>query len=129
MISKSRSGLNKYAASLNKKSKDYGLKVNASKTKVMAVVKEDERDVEKVNVDGSELEEVDNLRYLGTRIQNQGDVSKEVKSRLSMGLKALNDMKKLWQVQDKETKLRVLTACIFPIATYACEVWILWKVD
>ena len=46
-----------------------------------------------------------------------------------MGLKALNDMKKLWQVQDKETKLRVLTACIFLIPTYACEVWILWKVD
>ena len=95
----------------------------------MAVVKEGKRDVEKVNVDGSELEEVDNLRYLGTRIQSDGDVSKEVKSRLSMGLKALNDMKKLWQVQDKETKLRVLTACIFPIPTYACEVWILWKVD
>ena len=65
MISKSRSGLNKYVTSLNEKSKDYGLKMNASKKKVMAVVKEDERDVEKVNADGSELEEVDNLRYLG----------------------------------------------------------------
>ncbi len=51
--------------------------------------------MKKFNVDGSELEEVDNLRYLGTRIQSDGDVSKEVKSRLSMGLKALNDMKKL----------------------------------
>ncbi len=60
-----------------------------TKKNVMAVVKENEGDVEKVNVDGSELEEVDNLRYLGTRIQNEGDVSKEVKSRLSMGFKKL----------------------------------------
>ena len=41
MISKSRSGLNRYVTSLSEKSKYYGLKMNVSKKKVMAVVKED----------------------------------------------------------------------------------------
>ena len=60
------------------------------------------------------------------RIQQDGDNSREIKSRLAMGLKALNGMKKLWQGQDRETKLR---ACIFPIATYTSEAWVLWKAD
>ncbi len=33
MISKSRSGLKKYVTSLNERGKDYGMKINASKTK------------------------------------------------------------------------------------------------
>ncbi len=44
-----------------------------------------------------------------------------------MGLKALNGMKKLWQGRDKETNFRVLRACIFLIATYACEAWVLGR--
>ena len=46
-----------------------------------------------------------------------------------MGIKALNGMKKLWQGQDKKTKLQVLKACVFPVATYACETWILRRAD
>lgn len=46
-----------------------------------------------------------------------------------MGMKALNGMKKMWKGQTKVVKLRVLGACIFPIATYACEAWILWRAD
>ena len=55
MISKSKSGLKKYVTSLNKKSKDYSLKMNASKTNVMAVAREDGRNVESVSVDGLTL--------------------------------------------------------------------------
>ena len=103
----------------------------------MAVAREDGRNAESVSVDGSTLEEVYNsitlytynFKYLGAKTQSDGDVSKEIKSRLAMGLKALNGMKKLWQGQDKETKLRVLRACIFPMETYDCEAWVLRKTD
>ena len=70
--------------------------MKASKTNVMAVAREYGRDAESVSVDGSTLEEVDNFKYLGARIQSDGDVSKEIKSRLSMGFKALNGIEKLW---------------------------------
>ncbi len=44
MIFKSRCGLKKYVtSSLNEKDKDYNLKMNASKTNVMAVAREDGR--------------------------------------------------------------------------------------
>ncbi|XP_071957042.1 uncharacterized protein [Antedon mediterranea] len=38
-------------------------------------------------------------------------------------------MKKLWRGQDKVTKLHILKACAFPVATYACETWVLRKRD
>ena len=130
MISKSRSGLRSFVAEMNVRSNAYGLKMNAAKTKVMAVVKDDSgNDDGRVSVNGITLEEVDHFKYLGARIQKDGDKSKEIKSRLAIRLKALNDVKKLWQGQDKKVKLRVLRACIFPIATYACEAWVLRKAD
>ena len=60
----------------------------------MAVAREDERNSESISVDGSTLEEGGNFKYFGARIQSDGDVSKEIKSRLvDMGLKALNGMR------------------------------------
>ncbi len=74
--------------------------------------REDRRNTVSVSIDGSTLE-VDNVQHLGAIIQSEGDVSKEIKCRLAIGLKALNGMKTLLQGEDKETKLRVLRACIF----------------
>lgn len=45
-----------------------------------------------------------------------------------MGFQALTWMTKLWPGQDKETKLRILKACVFPVAIYACETWVLRKI-
>ena len=36
------------------------------------------------------------FKNLGVRIQRDGDNNMEIKSRLAMGLNALNGMKKLW---------------------------------
>ena len=46
-----------------------------------------------------------------------------------MGLKALIEMKKLWRGQDKRTKLRNLRVCVFSVATYACETWVVRKME
>ena len=44
-------------------------------------------------------------------------------------MQALNNMQYLWKSASKELKLKVLRTCIFPIATYGCETWILRKLD
>ena len=33
----------------------------------------------------------------------------------------LKKMKKIWKGQDKQTKLKIVRACIFPTAIYGCE--------
>lgn len=74
-------------------------------------------------------EEVDNFSYLGALAESDGNSSKEIGCRLSLSIAALKGMKNLWQDQDKETKLRLLRAFVFPVATYACETSVMRKTD
>ena len=130
LMSKSRPGLSRLTESVNKESESHGLKMNAKKTKVMTVSsKQNDDNAQRISINGSVLEEVDHFMYLGAKIQGDGDNSKEIRSRLAMGLQALIGMKKLWRGQDKVTKLRILRACVFPVATYACETWVLRKAE
>ena len=46
-----------------------------------------------------------------------------------MAVQALNNMQYLWKSASKELKLKVLRTCIFPVATYGCETWVLRKLD
>lgn len=55
-------------------------------------------------INSSVLEGMDHFAYLGAKIQRDGDHSKKTKSRLAMGIKALNGMRKLWKGLDKRTK-------------------------
>ena len=38
-------------------------------------------------------------------------------------------MSKIWKGQSNQTKLRILKACVFPIALYGCEIWTLHQSD
>ena len=128
LLSRTREGLNNFVQVMNARSQDYGLKMNPTKTKVMSVTDE-VTDNNGIYIGQSSLEEVDNFQYLGARIERDGNNSKEIGCRLAMGLAALEGMKNLWQGQNKQTKLHLLRACVFPVATYACETWVLRKVD
>ena len=80
-----------------------------------------------IYVNGEKLEVVENFEYLGSLITNNGDTMTEIKWRLSIALQRLKQLNKLWSGTDRTTKIRFLRACIFPIATYACETWTLTK--
>ena len=42
---------------------------------------------------------------------------------------SLRKWKKIWKGQDKQTKLKIVRACIFPTAIYRCEGWTLTTAD
>ena len=41
----------------------------------------------------------------------------------------LKKMEKIWKGQDKQIKLKIVRACIFPTAIYGCEEWTLTTAD
>ena len=124
LLSHGTSGLSHLVESVDKHSSEKCLKLNAKKTKLMKTDKSKE-DLE-IKVDSEILECVPKYVYLGSTVSGDGDGTEEIR-RLAMATNKLSELKFLWNGQDPQTKLRIVRARIFPIATYGCEAWTLGK--
>ena len=120
-------GLNNLVQAVNKHSSAYKLSINAAKTKIMELDKWQENT--NIVIDNINVERVQSFQYLGAMFTTNGDGASNIKQRLAMAVQALNNMQYLWKSASKELKLKVLRTCIFPIATYGCETWVLRKLD
>jgi len=98
------------------------------KTKVM--VTSEGRD-HTFTCNGEALEQVEPFRYLGAVITSTGDCSVEISSRPGITRSALTSMNNLWsdRALNKETKVRLKRALVWPVATYGCESWTLKASD
>ena len=105
------------------------LSINATKTKIMELDKWQENT--NIVIDNINVERVQSFQYMGAMFttHRNGDGASNIKQRLAMAAQALNNMKFLWKSVSKQLKLKVLRTCIFPIATYGCETWVLRKLD
>ena len=75
------------------------------------------------------LEIVSKYIYLGSAISGDGDGVEEIRKRLAVAMHKLTKMKFLWKGQNAQTKLRILRACFFSVATYGCDAWMLGKTN
>ena len=127
LFSATPEGLNNLVQAVNKHSAAYKLSINAAKTKIMELDKLQENT--NIVIDNINVERVQSFQYLGAMFTTNGDGASNIKERLAMAVQALNNMQYLWKSASKELKLKVLRTCIFPIATYGCETWVLRKLD
>ena len=95
--------------------------LNVKKTKVMKT----DKTIGPVNitVDNEMLEIVNKYEYLGSTVTDNGDGKIEVRKRLAIATNKLMIMKSLWKGESVQTKLKILRAYIFNVATYGCETW------
>ena len=82
-----------------------------------------------IDVDGEQLENVNNFVYLGSRIEAYGKSSHDIRRRIAIAISKFNKMAPLWKSQSTELKWRTLKACIFPVVIYGCEAWTISKTD
>ena len=75
------------------------------------------------------MENVSNFKYLGATLQGDGSSKHDIRVRLTIAKKKLTEFKRLWKGLKTQTKMRILRACIFPIAVYGCEAWTLHESD
>ena len=104
---------------------EYGLKINASKTKVMTNTDR----VLKIYVVDGVLRQVDNFTYLGSKISSDAKCSDDIKSRLAMGMAVMVKLTKVWKNKSisTQTKIRLMKSLVWSVATYGCESWVLKK--
>ena len=93
--------------------------INATKTKVMT---NNDCTLE-ITVDGGRLEQVDYFTYLGSQVTSNADCVNDVKSRLTMGMAVMIKLTRLRKNKSVSTitKLRLMRALVWPVATYGCE--------
>ena len=61
----------------------------------------------------------------GSKITADGDCSHEIKRRLLLGRKVMNNLDSILKNRDiaLPTKVRLVKAMVFPVVTYGCESW------
>ena len=78
-------------------------------------------------MNGKQLEEVDNFKYLGATITKDGRSSVEVKTRFAMATSALARLFRIWKSSDISfsSKFKLYKSLVLSIALYGCESWTL----
>ena len=112
-------GLLRLLQSVKTHSESSGLYLNAKKTKIMDLDKSPTTTTT-IDVDGEQLENVNNFVYLGSRIDADGKSSPDIRRRIAIAISKLNTMAPLWKSQSTELKWRTLKACIFS----CCNLWL-----
>lgn len=100
-----------------------GMKVSTEKTKLLTVnVPEDS----KVEINGTEIERVDEFCYLGGIVTSEGRLDTEISQRIRKAACAIYRLKsRVFDNRDlkRRTKIRVYRAVVIPTLLYGSETW------
>ena len=102
------------------------LKLNIQKTKIMA-----SSPITSWQINGETMKTVRDFIFLGFKITQDGDCSREIKRRLLLGRKAMTNLDSILKSRDiiLPTKDHLIKAMIFPVVMYGCENWTLKKAE
>ena len=76
-------------------------------------------------------ETVADFIFGGSKITLDGDCSHEIKSRLLLGRKVMNNLDCILKSRDitLPTKVHLVKAMVFPVVMYGCESWTIKKAE
>ena len=111
---------------VKEESEKVGLNLNIQKTKFMA-----SGPITSWEIDGETVETVADFIYWGSKITADGDCSYEIKRRLLLGRKVMNNLNSILKSRDitLPTKVHLVKAMVFPVVMYGCESWTVKKVE
>ena len=77
------------------------------------------------------METVTDFIFLGSKITADGDCSHEIKRYLLLGRKAMTNLDSMLKSRDitLPTKVHLVKAMVFPVATSGCESWTIKKTE
>ena len=127
MVASSEAGLQRLMDSLVMVAKDYNMRINVKKTKVMKVCRKGDGAVN-ITLEGQKVEQVMKFKYLGSWITADGRCELEVKSRIGMAKAAFAKRKELLtKKMNRCVKKKIIKTVIWSTALYAAETWMLKK--
>ena len=117
-MAESKEELKNLLMKVKEESEKFGLKLNIQKTKIMA-----SGPITSWEIDGETLETVSDFIFWGSKITADGDCSHEIKRRLLLGRKVMNNLESILKSRDitLSTKVSLVKAMVFPVVIYGCE--------
>ena len=99
-----------------------GLKINREKTKIMKI---NTNAMNPVQLNGGNIEEVDEFTYLGSKVNITGGSESDIKTRISKARTAFNLLKKVWKAREisKSTKIKIFNSNVKAVLLYGSETW------
>ena len=120
LMAESEEELKRLLMKVKEDSEKFGLKLNIQKTKIMASGPSTSWQIE-----GETVGTVAEFILGGSKITADGDCSHEIKRRLLLARKVMNNLDSIFKSRDitLPTKVRLVKAMVFPVVMYGCEIW------
>jgi hypothetical protein len=122
--------INEITHSVNNAGTERLLKLNAKKTKLM-VISKNETTPPEVCINNVKIEQVDKFKYLGSIKTDDGNCTIDIRARIGRAKKVCLELNNIWKDKDvrKDVKVKLLKALVWPIVSYGAEGWTLKKAD
>ena len=116
---------------VNDKGKLNGMEINVKKTKSMVANKKQETPKVSINLDGTAIEQVEKMVYLGSITTEDGksEVEVEIKRRIEIARNAFNNMKSVLSSRNisLNTRMRLTKCYVWSTLLYGAETWTITK--
>ena len=112
---------------IKQKSEKVGLKCNIQKTNIMT-----SGPITSWQIDGETKKTVRYFIFWGFKVTTDGDCSNEITRHLLLGRKAMTNIESILKSRDKtnkQTKIHLVNAMVFPVVMDGCESWTIKKTE
>ena len=127
LIAQSKEKLQEMLNIIDLYSDENGLSINLKKTECMVISKYENPMECGITLKGTLIKQMNNFKYLGTWITNDGKCDKEIKARIAMAKETFYKLTNTFYNHNIRlgTKLNVLNTYVYSILLYASECWTL----
>ena len=127
LIATSQMNLQRLVDRVVVKSTAYGMEVNVKKTECMVMTKKESVPECRITIKGEMVKQVNNFKYLESKITSDGRCVIEVKCRIAQAKRAFVELDNILKNKKMTTRsrMRVLKCYVNPILQYGCEAWTL----
>ena len=106
MIDDDSKTIRKFFKDLVQESAHYNMYINAQKSKIMVVSRQDNISVQ-VDREGESLEQVHDFKFIGSYKSADGDCTKEIKRRIALARQKVVVLASIWKDRNIKTAMKV----------------------
>ena len=114
LLAESKEELQNMTTKMEEQCIRYKMKINSLKTKSMKIGRQNE--VQNIQASEGPIEQVEDFKYLGVTFTSQGETTKAIQERITLGQRAFGRQKRVWNDRhmSQELKIRLLKAILIP---------------